>query len=139
MSESPSGLRRALVRFAWLLGIAAAAGLLTVSLQGPRALSTTGFSMIFAALSVDILAYATSTLVVAALFQPLRRRAQAVADRRFGRSRYDSEPLIATFGERLRDEVGLATIRRDMRATVDAAARPSGVGPWLRGRSEGAE
>jgi hypothetical protein len=83
------------------------------------------------------LAVAGSTLVVAALFAPVRSRVQRAVDRRFDRSRYDGERLLADFGERLRDEVDLVTISRDARATVDAAVRPTSVGLWLRGGSEG--
>jgi hypothetical protein len=81
----------------------------------------------------NTLAIAGSTLVVAALFNPVRTRVQAVVDRRFDRSRYDGEQLLAAFGERLRDEVDLATISADARSTVDAAVRPTHVGLWLRG------
>jgi hypothetical protein len=80
----------------------------------------------------DTLAVATSTLVVAALFSPVRSQVQAAVDRRFDRSRYDGERLLAAFGERLRDEVDLATITTDVLTTVDAAVRPSPVGLWLR-------
>jgi hypothetical protein len=83
------------------------------------------------------LAVAGSTLVVAALFAPVRSRVQRAVDRRFDRSRYDGERLLADFGERLRDEVDLVTISRDARATVDAAVRPATVELWLRGGSEG--
>jgi hypothetical protein len=78
------------------------------------------------------LAVAASTLVVAALFSPVRRRVHAAVDRRFDRGRYDGERLLAAFGERLRDEVDLATIRADVLATVDAAVRPARAGLWLR-------
>jgi hypothetical protein len=80
---------------------------------------------------------AGATLVVAALFAPLRGRVQRSVDRRFDRSRYDGERLLAAFGERLRDEVDLVAIRSDVLATVDAAVRPASVGLWLRERSSG--
>lgn len=86
----------------------------------------------------DTLAIAGSTLVVAALFAPLRSRVQQIVDRRFDRSRYDGERLLASFADRLRDEVDLATISSDARRTVDTAVRPSSVGLWLRGGSGGA-
>ncbi len=85
----------------------------------------------------NTLAIAGSTLVVAALFAPLRSRVQRAVDRRFDRSRYDGERLLASFGERLRDEVDLATISADARLTVDLAVRPAHVGLWLRGGSGG--
>jgi hypothetical protein len=85
----------------------------------------------------NTLAIAGSTLVVAALFQPLRSRVQRAVDRRFDRSRYDGERLLAAFGERLRDEVDLDTISADVLATVDAAVRPTSAGLWLRERPGG--
>jgi hypothetical protein len=75
---------------------------------------------------------ALSTLVVAALFQPLRRRVQAVVDRRFDRARFDAERTTAAFSERLRDEVDIATVTGDLDATVRTALKPSALGLWLR-------
>jgi hypothetical protein len=75
---------------------------------------------------------ALSTLVVAALFQPLRRRVQAVVDRRFDRARFDAERTTAAFSERLRDEVDIATVTEDLDATVRTALKPSALGLWLR-------
>jgi hypothetical protein len=80
------------------------------------------------------LAVAASTLVVATFFAPVRSRVQAAVDRRFDRTRYDGERLLAAFGERLRDEVDLVTISRDVRATVDGSVRPAQTGLWLRQR-----
>jgi hypothetical protein len=85
----------------------------------------------------NTLVIAGSTLVVAALFNPVRTRVQRAVDRRFDRSRYDGERLLAAFGERLRDEVDLAAISADVLATVDAAVRPSAAGLWLRERDGG--
>jgi hypothetical protein len=75
---------------------------------------------------------AASTLVVAALFTPLRRRVQRVVDRRFDRARYDAERTATSFAERLRNEVDLATVAADLNETVRAAIAPSSVGVWLR-------
>lgn len=80
----------------------------------------------------DTLAVAASTLVAFALFQPVRGAVQSRVDRRFDRSRYDGDRLLADFSERLRHEVDLSIIRHDARATVDAAVRPSSVEVWLR-------
>jgi len=82
----------------------------------------------------NTLAVAGSTLIVAALFTPLRSRVQRAVDRRFDRARYDGERLLGAFGERLRDEVDLEVIRADVLATVDAAVRPATVGLWLQER-----
>jgi hypothetical protein len=83
-------------------------------------------------LSGNSVAVAASTLVAAALFQPLRRRVQSVVDRRFNRSRYDAEQTIAAFGARLRDEVDLDVLRADLLATVARSVDPSRLAVWLR-------
>jgi hypothetical protein len=80
----------------------------------------------------NTVAVAVSTLVVATLFQPLRRRVQLAVDRRFNRTRYDAARIEASFGARLRDEVDSATLRADLAATVTASVRPSSVGVWVR-------
>jgi hypothetical protein len=79
------------------------------------------------------LAVAGSTLLVAALFQPIRRRVQQLVDRRFNRSRYDAERTVAEFASRLRDEVDLEQLRAEILATVDAALEPTTSSLWLRG------
>jgi hypothetical protein len=78
------------------------------------------------------LAVAGSTLLVAALFQPLRRRGQGLVDRRFNRSRYDAERTVAALAARLRDEVDLDAVPADILATVGAALEPSTSVLWLR-------
>jgi hypothetical protein len=83
----------------------------------------------------ETLAVAGSTLLAAALFQPLRRRTQAIVDHRFDRARYDGERTAAAFAERLRDEVDLATLETDVIRTVGAALRPTASGLWLRSSS----
>jgi hypothetical protein len=80
----------------------------------------------------NTVAVAASTLLVAALFQPLRRRVQRVVDRRFDRARYDSERTAAAFGARLRDEVDLDRLRSDLLGTAADAVRPDAAAIWLR-------
>ena len=80
------------------------------------------------------MAVALSTLVAAALFQPLRRRVQRVVDRRFDRAGYDADRTAIAFADRLRDEVDLDTLATDLRATVGQAVRPSSATIWLRQR-----
>jgi uncharacterized membrane protein YidH (DUF202 family) len=80
----------------------------------------------------NTLAVAASTLVVAALFQPLRRRLQGAVDHRFNRARYDGERTVAEFAGRLRDEVDLARLGGELRAVVGSSLGPTSVGVWLR-------
>jgi hypothetical protein len=74
---------------------------------------------------------------VATLFQPLRRRVQRAVDRRFDRSRYDSERTAAAFATRLRDEVDLDRLRRELVETAVEAVRPDVATVWLRPTSRG--
>lgn len=80
----------------------------------------------------DTLPVAISTLVAAALFQPIRRRVQHAVDRRFDRTRYDGELTAAAFAERLRDRTDLAGLEQDLQRVADASVRPAAVDIWLR-------
>jgi hypothetical protein len=77
------------------------------------------------------LAVVASTLAVAALFQPLRRRVQATVDRRFDRSRYDARLVLAQFTARAQREADLDTVSADLLATVDETLKPEQVTLWL--------
>ena len=80
-------------------------------------------------------AVAASTLAVAALFNPLRRRVQHVIDRRFNRARYDADRTVAAFAARLKDEVDLDSIRDDLAGAVYQALEPAHVSVWISKRS----
>jgi hypothetical protein len=80
----------------------------------------------------ETLAVAVSTLVAAALFQPLRRRVQRVVDRRFDRASYDAQHTVEAFAERLRDEVALDAVVADLHRTVATSIKPTSFGLWLR-------
>ena len=76
-------------------------------------------------------AVAASTLAVAALFNPLRRRVQHVIDRRFNRARYDADRTVTAFAARLKDEVDLDSIRDDLAGAVHQALEPAHVSVWI--------
>ncbi len=73
-----------------------------------------------------------TTLVIAALFQPLRRGLQRAIDRRFYRRKYDAARTLARFGETLRTDVELGALTDHLAAVVDETMQPAHVSVWLR-------
>jgi hypothetical protein len=77
-------------------------------------------------------AVTVSTLGVAAMFQPLRRRVQHAVDRRFYRDRYDSARIVSLFNQRMRDQIDLGALETELLAVVSTALQPASVGLWIR-------
>jgi hypothetical protein len=98
------------------------------------------FGLIFALQSLfqgmfhqnNAVAIVVSTLVIAGLFQPLRRRMQAIIDRRFYRRKYDTAKTLEAFSATLRNEVDLSQLREHLLTVVQETMQPAHVSLWLR-------
>jgi hypothetical protein len=108
--------------------------LVTGVLAAVFAVTAIGLSTLLSSLAQgESLAVAASTLIVLGLFGPLRRRAQAIVDRRFDRSLYDASVTVQAMSARLRDDVDLERVGADVLGVVDRTFHPTHAGLWLRG------
>jgi hypothetical protein len=109
-------------------------GLLTVLLGGGYAGIVLGLGQRLGRESS--LVVATATLAVAAVFQPTRRRIQALVDRRFNRRRYDAAQTIQAFSARLRQQVDLDSLTGELLSLVEQTMQPTQVSLWLRPQTD---
>ena len=109
-------------------------GSLTVMLVALYVGGVVGLQAVLRVLSgqESTLAIVASTLAIAALFNPLRRRVQTFVDRRFYRSKYDARKTLEAFSASLRDETDLQTLSGDLVGVVRETMQPAHVSLWVR-------
>jgi hypothetical protein len=109
-------------------------GLLTVTLVALYFGGVVGLQRVFVAVAghTSTLAVVGSTLMIAALFNPLRRRIQSFLDRRFYRRKYDARKTLEAFSAKLRDETDLEALNDDLVGVVAETMQPEHVFMWLR-------
>lgn len=113
-------------------------GALTISLGLIYAGLVIGFQTLFGEFirQTNGVVIVASTLVIAALFQPLRNRIQHVIDRRFYRRKYDSVRTLEAFSATLHNEVDLATLSEHLVKVVQETMQPASVSLWLRPQAQ---
>jgi hypothetical protein len=109
-------------------------GLLTLSLVLVYVGSVVTLQYVFRLLSGggSQLVIVASTLAIAALFNPLRRRFQMFVDRRFYRNKYDAAKTLEEFGAKLRNETDLEQLNAELVGVVRQTMQPEHVSLWLR-------
>jgi hypothetical protein len=109
-------------------------GLLTALLAGVYAAAVLVLGQLFGGVGGHPPSWvvAGATLAVAVLFQPARRRIQAVVDRRFNRRKYDAAKTLEAFSARLRDQVDLDTLSTELLAVTNQTMQPTMATLWLR-------
>jgi len=111
-------------------------GSLTIMLAAVYFAGVVGSQYVFRAVTgqerLPQLAVVVSTLAIAAMFNPLRRRLQAFIDRRFYRSKYDAAKTLEAFSAKLRDETDLGTLSDDLISVVRETMQPEHASLWLR-------
>jgi hypothetical protein len=107
-------------------------GSLTAFLVGAYLASVVALQLLLEPFTKDSdLAVAAATLAVAALFRPARVGLQGFIDRRFYRSKYDAAQALGEFGKRLRDEVNLDALHRDVTAVLRDTVQPAHAALWI--------
>lgn len=109
-------------------------GLLTATLLGTYLVLVFGGQYLLASVfgPNNAVVLVVSTLMVAALFQPLRQRVQQLVDRRFYRNKYDAAQVVSGFSETLRQEVDLDQLREQLLTVVQETMQPAHVSLWIR-------